>query len=247
MGTETTGDGWIDLHLHYVPGVDDGVRTLEEGQALCRGLGELGYRQLVTTPHIRTAMFDNSPGGLRAGFAHFCEVSAGLPGMPELGLGAEHFFDDVFWERFSSRDFLPYPGGHAVLVELPEGDFPLRLEERFFHMRVKGCAPVLAHPERYRPLFRTSQPLTRLVEMGLLLQLDLMSLVGRYGRRPRKAAERMLEEDLYFVACTDAHRVEDLPRVAEALERLHALVGAHQAQQLLAGHPGELLSGTFDP
>lgn len=238
--------GLVDLHLHYIPGVDDGVRSADDGIALCQGLYRLGYRQLVATPHIRTAMFENRKPGLARAFADFAARCAGQPEMPALGLAAEHFCDDVFWGLFEEREALPYPGGHAALIEFPEGRFPIGIEDRFFQMRVRGVAPVLAHPERYRPLFRSTEALDGLRSMGLIVQLDLMSLMGRYGRRPRKAAERMLEEDVYYIACSDAHRSEDVPVVAQAIDRLRDVVGEECARRLLSENPRRLLAGTAD-
>ncbi len=238
--------GWVDLHCHYLPGVDDGVRTMEEGVRLCTALASVGYETVVTTPHIRTAMFDNRRADLEARFARFCAATHDVPGMPETGLGAEHFFDDVFWQLFEGGQSLPLPGGRAALVELPPEMFPQRLEERVFEMNVKGVRPVLAHPERYAPLFRRSDPIDPLLEVGVLPQLDLMSLTGRYGRRPRKAAERMLEEGVYYLAASDCHRPTDVEVVAEALEILHRLVGDEEAVELLADNPRRVLAGTVE-
>lgn len=234
---------FIDMHLHYVPAVDDGVRSLEEGIALCQGLAKLGYGQLVTTPHIRTAMFENTASGLRQAFDAFVGATKDTPGMPSLELAAEHFFDDVFLDLFERGEIVPYPGGHAALVELPETQTPMGLEQMVFRMNIRRVAPVLAHPERHLPWARDAAPLERLVDMGMLAQLDLMSLVGRYGRKPRKAAERMLDEGLYFVAGTDAHRPRDVEDVAEAIRLLRRHLGDSEAEELLSENPRRVLDG----
>lgn len=238
---------YVDLHCHYVPAVDDGVRTTEEGIALCRGLAALGYTTLVATPHIRTAMFDNAPEGLASAHAAFVEATRALHDFPALGLAAEHFCDDVFWARLDAGDVLRYPGGHALLLELPPERFPLDLPERCFRMQLRGVRPVLAHPERYPPLFRSTDAIARLVEMGVLPQLDLMSLAERYGRAPRKAAERMLREGVYRLAATDSHRPEHVEIVTEAISRLRALAGEAYAMRLLAEAPAAILAGHLDP
>jgi protein-tyrosine phosphatase len=80
-----------------------------------------------------------------------------------------------------------------------------------------------------------------------MTQLDLMSLVGRYGDRPRRVAERMLEEGAYDIACSDAHRPEDVDHVARAIERLRALIGRDEAHALLATNPAGVLDGSYDP
>ena len=238
--------GYVDLHLHYVPGVDDGVATADEGLALCKGLGALGYDTLVATPHIRTAMFDNDKPGLEAEFARFVTMCKSVPEMPIMGVAAEHFFDDLFFERFERGECMLYPGGHAALVELPNMHLPASLEAGLFRMNVRGVTPVLAHPERYRPLFRSTNPIAKLVDGGLVAQLDLMSLVGHYGRAPQRAAERMLDEDVYYIAASDAHGPQDVPRVAQAIEILLARVGDARGRDLLVEHPQRILDGRID-
>ena len=235
--------GYIDLHCHYLPGIDDGVRSAEEGVALCRALAELGFGAVVATPHMRTAMFENTKARIHEVFTRFHDDTSGNEGLPELHVASEHYLDDVFWARFEAGAIVPYPGGHAALVELPPESFPLGLERRFFEMNVRGIRPVLAHPERYAPLFRGSAAIAPLVALGVLPLLDLMSLVGHYGRAPKRAAERMLDEGVYFAACSDAHKPADAPRVGEAIDRLRARIGPDGADALLRTNPRRVLEG----
>lgn len=245
-GSQGNAGGYVDLHSHYLPGVDDGVRTRDDGVALCRGLAELGFARVVATPHIRTAMFDNRRADLEQRFAQFAAGAAGEDGMPELGLGAEHFCDDVFVELFARGQALPYPGGKAMLVELPSDSIPLVLEQQVFRMNVRGVRPVLAHPERYSPLFKRSDAIARVLELGALPLLDVMSLADKYGRSPRRAAERMLEEGVYYAACSDCHKPRDVPVVGEGIERLRELVGEAGADALLGERPRSILSGEVE-
>lgn len=242
--------GYIDLHCHYLPGIDDGVRTFDESWAVLRGLCGLGYQKVVATPHIRTAMFDNRRPGLEAAYAQLLERARSLGGgttdLPETGLAAEHYLDDVFWRLFTEDQALPYPGGHAALVEFHYEMWPRGVEDRFFEMQLRGVRPVLAHPERYAALFRETDPLDPLLNVGCVALLDLMSLVGRYGQKPQRAAERMLEEGAYYAACTDTHRPSDVDLVAHAIERLVALVGAEERDELLRDNPARILDGTVE-
>ena len=236
-------EGYVDLHCHYLPGIDDGVRTLDEGIRVLAGLRGLGYAKVIATPHIRTAMFDNRKPGLERAYAEARGILDGVPDLPERGLAAEHYCDDVFWQLFQDGEALPYPGGKAALVEFHYEVWPQRVEEVFFEMQVKGVRPVLAHPERYAALGRKTDPLDPLLDVGCVALLDLMSLVGRYGRRAQKAAERMLDEGVYYAACSDTHRPEDVPRVGEAIERLKDLVGEEETEELLSENPRRVLAG----
>ncbi|HVZ32054.1 MAG TPA: CpsB/CapC family capsule biosynthesis tyrosine phosphatase [Polyangiaceae bacterium] len=237
-------NGFIDLHLHYLPSVDDGVKTLEEALTVCRGLKTLGYAQLVTTPHIRSGMFENRRPDLEHAFAALREqIGAEEETLPELALSAEHHCDSLFLELFEANQLLPFPGSHALLLEFPNEALPVAFDRLAFRLAHKGLRAIIAHPERYVPLFKNTDPVEHLLDQEVGLQLDLMSLVGKYGRSARKAAERMLEEGAYTIAATDTHGPEDLKRVAQALELLHKLVGSEEAHVLLAENPRRLLCG----
>jgi protein-tyrosine phosphatase len=233
--------GFVDLHVHFLPGVDDGVRTLDEARELLEGLHALGFSRAVATPHMRTGWFDNHAEGLMGAMREL-EASLGdRTALPLLGLSAEHHVDDMVFERLVAGEGLPYPGGKAALVELAEARFPLGIEHRFFDLMVRGIRPVVAHPERYAPLFRASEPLSTWVSRGVAAQLDLMSLVGRYGRNQQRAAERMLDEGLYLIAASDAHHAKHLPLVEKALSILAKRVGTSRMNALLIDGPRELL------
>jgi len=236
--------GLCDLHCHYLPSVDDGVTSVADALAVCRKLAALGYSTLVATPHMRSGMFDNTKPQLTAAFERLQAELAGEAGLPELGLGAEHFLDDTFMERLARDETLPYPGGHALLVEFPPERLPLGLPQCLFRIRLRGLRPVIAHPERYAPLWQQSEALAPLVEQGALALLDTMALVGKYGRKPQRAAERMLKERLYFAACSDTHRPADVELMAQAITRLIELCGRDGAQALLGEHPQQILAGT---
>ncbi len=235
---------WVDLHCHYLPDVDDGVRSLQDGQRLCRKLKELGFAQVFATPHVHPRAYkDNCRSYLTSRFQSFVQQCAGQSEFPQLGLGGEHFLDENFWELWERKEIIPYGGSDALLIEFDYNQIPLGFESQMFKLQLQGFTPLVAHPERYREAFRSSRVLQRLVEMQVPLALDLMSLAGKYGKAPQRAAERMLDEDLYFVACSDAHRPSDVDSVSQGLERLKRRVGQARSAQLLTQNPRLLLAG----
>lgn len=236
----------VDLHCHYIPAVDDGVRSLDESKRLLRGLKDLGYGTVIATPHIRNGMFDNRRPDLERAFIELDGILAGTDGLPERGLAAEHYLDDVFLQLFEKGEVLPYPGQKALLVEFHYDVWPRKVEKRVFELMLRGLRPVIAHPERYRDLERETDPLDPLMEAGAVTLLDVMSLVGKYGGRSRRTAERMLEEGAYDAACTDSHRAEDVDVAAKAIDRLVELVGEDDAEELLEHAPRAILEGTYD-
>lgn len=263
--------GFVDLHCHWVAAIDDGARTADEGLTMLRRLHEVGFDDVVATPHMRPGMFDNDRARIERAFGEMqrilgqLEPSARNKEIPGVHLASEHFFDDVVFGRLVRGEALPYrpsdvpadaapaegsPRSHGaatrprcVLIEFGQGAFPLRAQHRFFDLRRAGLQPVLAHPERYDPVWKDDSCLDPLLDAGAHLLLDVCSLVGKYGRAPQRAAEKLLEDDAYEAACSDAHRVADVDVVAAAIERLTKLVGEEEGERLLRDGPRAILQG----
>ncbi len=253
--------GFVDLHCHWVAAIDDGARTVDEGLTMLRRLREVGFDDVVATPHMRPGMFDNDRARIEQAFGQMQRILGEmreLGELPKVHLASEHFFDDVVFGRLVRGEALPYRPSDAapppaapargarptpVLIEFGQGAFPLRAQHRFFDLRRAGLQPVLAHPERYDPVWRDDSCLDPLLDAGAHLLLDVCSLAGKYGKAPQRAAEKLLEEDAYEAACSDAHRPADVDIVATAIDRLTELVGVAEADRLLRDGPRSILRG----
>ena len=235
--------GYVDLHCHWVASIDDGARTTAESLAMLRGLHQAGFDTVVATPHMRPSMFDNDRPSIERAFQTMQPVLSAAGALPTVHLSSEHFFDDVVFGRLVRGEALPYPGGRAALIEFGQGAFPLRIADRLADVRRAGITPVLAHPERYEPVWRDDACLDPLLEAGAHLLLDVCALVGKYGRAPQRAAEKLLAEEAYEAACSDAHKPGDVDVVVRAIARLERAVGADEAHRLLASGPRGILAG----
>jgi protein-tyrosine phosphatase len=236
--------GFVDLHCHWIPGVDDGAPTLEAGRHMLEGLGALGFETVVATPHMRPGLFDNTRAALIGAFERADSALAGRADLPERLLSCEHFFDDIVFRRLSDGEGLPYPGDAAVLLEFYESDFPPRVEQLLSQLRRGGLTPVIAHPERYRVLWDRPEILDRLLDLGAVALLDSAALVGKYGHRPQRSAELLLERGAYHAACSDAHRPEDVPEVARGMDWIRRRYGESEVTALFREGPLEILAGT---
>lgn len=238
----TTASGRVDLHCHWVANIDDGARSPADGIAMLKGLKALGYAEVVATPHMRPGMFDNDRTSIAAGYAamapHLAEASTDLPAV---SLGSEHWFDDVVYGRIVEGHGVPYRGGGALLVEVNPRAFPLLFANRLVDLRRAGFLVVLAHPERYEPVWKDDSCLDPLLDAGAALLLDVASLVGKYGRAAQKAAEKLLDDEAYEAACTDSHKPDDLDSMALALGVLDKRVGRDEAIRLTATAPAAIL------
>jgi protein-tyrosine phosphatase len=229
-------EGFVDLHSHVLPGVDDGAETVAEAVTLARGLRDLGFTCLVATPHMRPGLYDPDPLAVVDALR---ELRTALgAGGPRVLLAGEHFLDDEVWMRIGEGRGRPYPNGRSILVEISTvGPGPARLSEQLFRLRVGGLRPVLAHPERCAAFQDDTERIEELRRAGVATALDLTSLVGQGGRGSRKTAERLLELDLFDVASTDLHAVRELEEVARSIERLRKLIGDDGLDRLLHRTP----------
>ena len=244
--------GLVDLHCHWIAGIDDGVRAPDEGIELLRRLRATGFELVIATPHMRPGMFDNDRRMLLESFAAMQPKISGRQDLPDVHLASEHFFDDVVFGRLVKGEGLPYPflgaapapparPKRGVLIELNPRGFPAQLAHRFFDLGRAGLTPVLAHPERYEPVWRDDSCLEPLLDAGALLLLDVCALVGKYGRASQKAAEKLLDDEAYEAACSDSHRPDDADATAKALAVLEKRVGAEEVQRLFRDGPREIL------
>jgi protein-tyrosine phosphatase len=236
--------GFVDLHCHWVAGVDDGAPTTEDSRAMLEGLGKLGFERVIATPHMRPALFDNQASDLRAAYDRTWSALQGGAALPELGLSCEHFFDEVVFRRLRSGEGLPYPGAAAVLLEFYESSFPPSLDRLLSELRRAGLTPVIAHPERYHAVWERPEILDRLLDLGAVALLDIAALAGKYGTRPRRSAELLLERGVYHAACSDAHRPEDMADVARGMQLVRERYGEPELSLLLRDGPLEILAGT---
>jgi protein-tyrosine phosphatase len=236
--------GFVDLHCHFVPGIDDGAKTPEDGVALLRALADIGFEHVVATPHMRPGMFDNTAEDLTAAFERFQPTLSAAKGLPRTSLSSEHYFDDVVYKRLIDGKGLPYPGGHAVLLEFYDVELMAQVGERLFDLRRRRLIPVIAHPERYRNLWKSHERLTALVDAGSVALLDAAAVVGKYGKEPERCARRLLEEGLYYAACSDAHRESDVEDVDDGIAFIRKRYGDEEVDLLFRQGPLDILAGT---
>ena len=201
-------EGFTDFHSHILPGVDDGVQTMEESLAILREYESLGVQAVWLTPHIMEDI-PNTTAHLKA---RFSELQAVYTGSVRLHLAAENMLDNLFRERLERNDVLPIgEGGDHLLVETSYFNPPMDLYGILEQIKSKGYYPVLAHPERY--VYMGKREYGRLKEMGVKFQLNLPSLVGLYGKPIQGTAEQLKKRGFYDYAGTDIHSIKLLQRI----------------------------------
>ena len=195
-------DNFTDYHSHILPNVDDGVKSVEEALAVLDSYQKLGVKRVVFTPHIMEDYPQNSAQFLRSKFEEFKRL---YTGEIELSLGAEYMLDTKFEKHLDSGDLLTIVDNY-ILVETSYMSPPINFIELLKTIQSEGYFVVLAHPERYR--YMQNDDYKQLKNIGVLFQLNLLSIVGAYGKGAEQKAKRLLHSGCYDFVGTDIHNLE---------------------------------------
>ena len=203
-------DGFVDCHSHILPGVDDGVSCMEDSLLILSEYEKMGVREVVFTPHIMEDV-PNTSSDLRARFDAFCGQ---YDGAVKLHLAAEYMLDHHFEELLAKGDLLTHGDDSHILVETSYFNPPSNMDVIIFNLQSAGYQPILAHPERY--MYMRMDDYSKLKDKGILLQMNLGSLVGAYGAHVKERTLYLLSKGYYEMSGSDIHS----PRMLHALKHI---------------------------
>ncbi len=199
----------VDMHSHLIPGIDDGAKTMDETIAMLAKFEHLGYRKVITTPHIMSEVYNNTPEIILEGL-EMVRSEIKKHGLKiQIDAAAEYYFDDYLVDLVKKREVMTF-GDQYVLVEFSFHTPPVYDDTLFFEMQMARYKPVLAHFERY-PYFHGS--ITKAQEYrdkGAQIQININSLTGNYGPEVRKQAEKLIDHNLVDFIGSDCHRMQHL-------------------------------------
>lgn len=199
-----------DIHSHLLPGVDDGVVSLEQTLVCLRQLADWGIRHVVTTPHVSQDWYPNTTATLLDGQTTLRALVAEHQLPLTIEVAAEYMLDDLFLDLLRADQLLSFGQQRYVLFETGWASPPNFLNEIIFHLLTQGYQPLLAHPERYTYYHKDPKLLGELHASGCLFQLNWGSLTGRYGRRVEAQARKLLTNQWVDFVGSDLHQPDDL-------------------------------------
>jgi protein-tyrosine phosphatase len=209
-----------DIHSHLIPGIDDGVESVEESLSLLNKLKEVGFSKVVTTPHISQDYYPNTEEEILYALRLLKEAVTKSGLEIELHAAAEYMIDETFMAKLSQNKPLLKLDDKHVLIEMGFVQESPLLMQAIFELVAKGYIPVLAHPERYNFYMEGNaiEKLKHVKDAGCLLQLNSIALVGYYGKYVKNFAEKILEAGLYDFAGSDIHHERHLHAVYATLK-----------------------------
>lgn len=236
-----------DVHSHFIPGIDDGSRNMEDSLNMISSFAEMGYKKVITTPHIMSDFYKNTPEIILGGLEKV-KIALKENNIPvEIEAAAEYYIDFDFEEKMNRGKLLTFgkparqpdgktSDGNYVLVEISFINPPENLNDIFFKLLTNGYKPILAHPERYNFWHTDFEKYEAIIEKGVLLQLNINSLTGHYSPETKRCAERMIENNMISFLGSDCHNMGHV-------ELMKRVVYEKSLHNLLAS--GKLLNSTL--
>jgi protein-tyrosine phosphatase len=236
--------GFVDVHCHILPGLDDGPSDWEESLRMAQLAVAEGVTTLVATPHQLGAYSQNSVELIRERGEEFRRRLASEGIELQVQLGADIRLEPELPEKVAEGEVLCLgEPARFVLVELPS-EVTCPVGSLLKKLGRLGVTPILTHPERSLLLARNQEFLRQWVADGGLIQVTGASLTGSFGLVVQSVAERLLREGLVHLVASDAHGATcRRPLWRRVYQRLAELGGPDWARLLCQENPARVVTG----
>lgn len=214
----------VDMHSHLIAGIDDGVKSIDEAVEIILFMKSIGYKKMITTPHIMLGGYDNTPEIILDGKEKL-QATLKNKGIDfEIEAASEYYLDEHFTGLINKGQKILTFGQNHVLFELSYMSRPSSMETTFFDLNINGYKPILAHPERYPYLANKGlEAYEKIKDAGILLQINMFSLVGYYGKQAQFIAQELIDNNLVDFVGTDIHNRGQLELFESCLKSKYLL------------------------
>ena len=223
-----------DIHNHIIYGIDDGAKTIEDSILIIKEMVRVGYKDIIFTPHyISGSTYTSDNKDKQERLSKIRSILDSEKVEVNLYMGNEVFIDFGLIDRMREGKIRTLNNSRYLLIEFSLNNKLSIDKEILFELRNAGCIPILAHPERYTEYFNDFDFFKDLIDMGVLLQGNLKTLMGKYGSVAKGMLEELLRKDMIHFMASDVHRVEDMSYIEKMVEDLESIVGKERAKELI--------------
>jgi len=239
----------IDIHCHFLPGIDDGPSTIEESLQLARLAVSNGITHTVTTPHIHAGRWENNASIIKTIGFDFKRALVENDIPLHLEVAAEVRIGVEIMDQINQRQ-IPFLGKwqdkKVMLLEMPHSHVPMGIERMVSWLLERDIIPMVAHPERNKDVHRKLSKLDPLIELGCLFQVTASSVSGQWGEPSKKRAIQLLEKGVVTVLASDAHNLKSRPPELHIGRAAAAeIIGEDEAYRLVLDNPWSIVSEQF--
>ena len=232
----------IDIHSHILPGIDDGARTMDESIEIVQELASQGVTGIVATPHYITDTYYVSDRKNNEALAARLREALSDAGIAvDIWLGNEIFIDRSIADLLQQNIVSTMGDTDYVLVEFSLNEEYPNYVDVLGDLIEKDYKVILAHPERYVLTQQDYDALEELCDMGVLLQCNVGSFIGQYGKAAEKLAVRLAKENRIFAMGSDIHHARGDKRIVRATKKLRKHYDAAGLERILVKNPSKML------
>lgn len=207
----------VDIHSHLIPGIDDGVKTIDDSVFLLRRMESLGFRKVITSPHVMADGYTNTSQIILSGRDEVRKAIKANAINIDFDATGEYNIDEAMYGRIEKNELLPF-GHNYIMVELPFLAKPVIMGDILYKLQTAGYNVILAHPERYAYFHENGfESYNSLKDRNLLFQINIASLSGVYGKAAKFTAEKMIDENMVNFVGTDMHGIKHLEILEDCL------------------------------
>ena len=208
--------GFVDIHSHILPGIDDGAKDVNESVKLITEMKKLGFSKIIGTPHTYAGLYENTNETINDAFR---KLKVKIPKGIEIGFASEYMIDESIINKANEKQLLCIKD-NFILVEMSYVAPPRFLFEIIFELRVNGYIPILAHPERYFFLHVDKKKYHKLKNAGCLFQINLLSTTGYYGEDVLKISDYLIQENMIEYCGSDTHSIKHINQIKNSTVKL---------------------------
>ena len=194
-------EGFVDIHSHILPGIDDGAKNIEESIKLISEMKKMGFSKIIGTPHTYAGLYDNTNSSIRNSYD---KLISKIDTELRIKYASEYMLDNSLIKKAREKKILCIKD-NFVLVEMSYLSAPINLFDIIYELQVNGYKIILAHPERYLFYFNKFSNYLELKKRGCLFQANLLSATNYYGKNVSKKLDKLLEREMIDLVGSDIH------------------------------------------
>ncbi len=226
--SEIIPNGFIDIHSHVLPGIDDGAKDVNEAMTLISNMKKLGFSKVIGTPHVYPGLYENNKDSIKKSFESLIKYQNSF--KIEVDYGAEYMIDRQLIKLAEKKNIITINDDY-ILIEIGFIAAPMDLYDIIFQVKLMGYKIIIAHPERYIFYFNNFSEYFKLKDVGCFFQLNLTSLVGHYGEKVSKISDKLIKNNLIEFVGSDVHnlrhinffdkklKIKNIKQIEKTLER----------------------------
>lgn len=228
----------IDMHCHILSNIDDGAKSIEQSIEMARKAELLGYDKIFVTPHYIADSHETTPQNIKYKVDELNNLLKEKNINVSMYVGNEVYFVSEVLDIIKENKVCTLGNSKYVLIELPLNGTVLNLENAIYSIIANGYIPIIAHPERYEFVNEDIEKIKPLIEDGALLQINIASIIGYYGRHAKKTVKKLLKSNMVSFIGTDAHNQNTIyDTYPKALKKIEKIIKKEKLDEILFKNP----------